>query len=164
MNGMKINDTRYHKICPKQAHYYNNIVLVMLLSVCQPWAGAAEQPPDEATVTVAPVSDPLASGHARPASQRAAGMVIFVDPQTGETKEPPASALEELTLEHPESLSSAWSTPAAGLAEIPSPTPNGGVMVRLQGRFLSPLSIIRHPDGQLTIQHRQEPLASEPAK
>lgn len=158
---MKISDTRHHKIRPKQTHC---IVLVMLLSVCQPWAGAAERRPGEATVTVAPVSDPATPDHAQRANQRAGGMVIFVDPQTGETTEPPASALEELTVEHPESPFSALSTSAAGLAEIPSPAPNGGVMVHLQGRFLSPLSIIRHPDGQLSIQHLQEPLAAEPAK
>jgi len=155
---MKISDASYTFGLTKSAIF---VALVSGFVIHNNIAGAGEPQPGGAADTAAPVSAPPASRHARQTHEGAAGMIIYVDPQTGEIAEPPAAALEDLTVEDQELLSKAFNTSDEGLVEVPSPAPNGGVMIHLQGRFLSPLSISRHPDGQLTIQHRQEPLVAD---
>ena len=57
--------------------------------------------------------------------------------------------------------SSAFSSSARGLFQAVSPTPGGGVMVDLQGRFMSSLVIQRDPDGNFSTRCvREHPAAS----
>lgn len=79
------------------------------------------------------------------AEERSAGMRVYIDPVTGEFAEPPAGAAH--------APSAASSTSDAGLVEIPSPVPGGGVMVDLQGRFRRPLVATIDADGKMTIRH-----------
>ena len=75
------------------------------------------------------------------------GMVVHVDPVTGEFVEPRDGtvpvALDKETL-------NSLSTSAEGLAETPSPVPGGGVMVDLRGRFQSTHVAVVDGDGQLS--------------
>jgi hypothetical protein len=77
------------------------------------------------------------AGHSAAGEPRvptAGGMVVHIDPATGEFVEPRDGtvpvALDKETLD-------ALSTSAEGLVETPSPVPGGGVMVDLRGRFHS---------------------------
>ena len=82
-----------------------------------------------------------------------AAMRVYRDPDTGQIGEPPAGAPPT---EVPGRLRDALSTSSEGLVETTSPTPGGGVMVDLKGRFLSPLIATRDADGKLSIQHLHE--------
>ena len=55
----------------------------------------------------------------------------------------------------------AYSTSHEGLVETPSPVPGGGVMVDLQGRFLSPLTATVGADGKIEMRHAPCVEASE---
>jgi hypothetical protein len=92
----------------------------------------------------------------RPAEKRAAvpegasGMIIHIDPQTGEFGRTPAPGTVPLQLSPQER--NAFSTSHQGLVEIPSSVPGGGVKLDLQGRFHSPLAVTVDPDGKLKMQ------------
>ena len=83
-----------------------------------------------------------------------AGMMIHVDPQTGEILREPASGTMPLPL--PSTLRRALSTSHQGLLETPSLVPGGGVKVDLQGRFQSPLFATIDASGKLKLQHLRE--------
>jgi hypothetical protein len=76
-------------------------------------------------------------------------MRIYRDPVTGELGDPPAEAPDQISLPPADALS----TSSEGLVETPSPMPDGGVMVDLQGRFRSPLIATQDAEGKITIQH-----------
>jgi hypothetical protein len=76
-------------------------------------------------------------------------MRIYRDPVTGALGEPPAEAPAQGPLPPDEALS----TSSEGLVETPSPAPDGGVMVDLQGRFRSPLIATQDAEGKVTIRH-----------
>lgn len=80
----------------------------------------------------------------------AAGMRVYINPNTGEILQPPAGAP---AAETPESLEKAFSTSSEGLVETPSPVPGGGVILDLQGRFRSPLIATPGADGKISIEH-----------
>jgi len=105
------------------------------------WLGLAVTPafPGDAT------TDPTA----------ASGMVIYVDPQTGDLlKEPaPGSVPIQLTPQ----LQNALSTSHQGLVEVPGSTAGGGVKVDLQGRFRSPMISTVGGDGKVGTVHLREP-------
>jgi hypothetical protein len=85
----------------------------------------------------------------------ASGMIIHIDPQTGELRKAPASDTVPLQLSPQER--NAFSTSHQGLVEMPSPVPGGGVKLDLQGRFQSPLVVTIGPDGKFKMQHLGEP-------
>jgi len=90
-----------------------------------------------------------------------AGMIIYWDPKTGTIAEPPSAALEALSDRGVEDVK----FPSIGvddLEELQSTTPGGGYMVHLKGRYMTPLTISRHPDGRFTVQHRSEAFMSDP--
>ena len=84
----------------------------------------------------------------------AAGMTIYIDPQTGAILKEPAPGAVPLQLTR--ELQEALSTSHQGLVEVPSPVPGGGVMVDLQGRFQSPLFVTIDADGKVKLQHLGE--------
>jgi hypothetical protein len=75
-------------------------------------------------------------------------MRVYVDPATGELLPGRPTSLP------PEPAASALNTSAAGLVEVPSP--GGGMMIDLQGRFQSPLVATIQPDGTLRLRHVDE--------
>jgi hypothetical protein len=82
-----------------------------------------------------------------------AGMVIHVDPRTGDLLREPAPGSVPLQL-GPE-LSNALSTAHQGLVEVPSPAAGGGVTVDLQGRFQNPLIVTIDAAGRFKMHHLQ---------
>jgi hypothetical protein len=113
---------------------------------------AAEWQPTSTEATQAPSSATLVPGHdEQPAGavEGATGMRIYRDPVTGELGDPPAEAPDQISLPPADALS----TSSEGLVETPSPMPDGGVMVDLQGRFRSPLIATQDAEGKITIQH-----------
>ena len=104
---------------------------------------------------LAPSSTTIAKGHGGPvadAQQGSSGLRVYIDPLTGEFGVPPQ-------LEAP--YAHAYSTSQEGLVETPSPVPGGGVMVDLQGRFLSPLTATVGADGKIKMRHAPCVEASE---
>jgi hypothetical protein len=79
------------------------------------------------------------------------GMQIHIDPQTGRFTPPPPGAPPLVGTPAP---TAATSTSDAGLVERPSPTPGGGIMLDLQGRFQHPLVGTVGPDGKVRIEHQ----------
>lgn len=100
-------------------------------------ASAPQPPPDKGA---------LAGG--------AAGMVIYIDPQTGAILKEPAPGTVPLQLTPV--LQNAFSTSHQGLVEVPSAVPGGGVKVDLQGRFQSPLLVTIDANGKAKMQHLDE--------
>jgi hypothetical protein len=80
----------------------------------------------------------------------AAGMRVYVNPNTGEIMQPPVGAPAAETTQ---SLEKAFSTSSEGLVETPSSVPGGGVILDLQGRFRSPLVATQGADGKISIEH-----------
>jgi hypothetical protein len=109
----------------------------------QPQTGAATSGPQ-----------PLAE---KPATvpEGASGMIIHIDPQTGELRKTPAPGTVPLQLSPQER--NAFSTSHQGLVEMPSSVPGGGVKLDLQGRFQSPLVVTIDRDGKIKMQHLGEP-------
>lgn len=97
---------------------------------------------------------PAAQVPAKPAAG-GAGLVAFVDLQTGKLVEPSAAdmAAFALSLE----LQNAMNFSFDGLTEVP--LPGGGYKVDLQGRFQSPLLATVGKDGKLQMGH---PVAAPP--
>lgn len=93
-----------------------------------------------------------------PASAAAPGMTIHIDPQTGAILEGPAPG--SVPFQMTPDLQNALSTSHQGLVEGPSSVPGGGVIVDLQGRFLSPLVGTIDSSGKLKIQHLHPPATS----
>jgi hypothetical protein len=80
-----------------------------------------------------------------------AGMVVYIDPQTGVIRPDPAPGTVPLQLT-PQDANSAR-TDHEGLVSVPSAVPGGGNKVDLQGRFQSPLIGTIDANGKVTIQH-----------
>ena len=89
------------------------------------------------------------------------GMKAHIDLNTRQFKNPPAGA--PLT-KPPPAHAQAFSTSSRGLSQRPSPTPDGGVMVNMEGRFLTPLTATLSPAGKLTIQHLPPQTPASPEK
>jgi hypothetical protein len=86
------------------------------------------------------------------ATEKAPGMIIHIDPNTGEIlSKPPATPL-------PADKSTAGTQKE--LREVPSPVPGGGVMIEIDDRFKTPLKATVEPDGKVTIRHQSETSSS----
>ena len=82
-----------------------------------------------------------------------AGMRAHVDPKTGAILPGPVAP------QAPATLPTAASQSAVGLVERPAP--GGGVMLDLQGRFLSPITATAAPDGAPHAEcHGPQPLGA----
>ena len=86
---------------------------------------------------------------------------MFLDPETGVMAGPPNAAMEALGDRGVEDVKF-QSIGVDDLEEVQSAAPDGGYMVHLKGRYMTPLTMSRHPDGRLTVQHRSEAFTSDP--
>ena len=125
-------------------------------------------PPACITVAASPVvageSKPAPAGQAQQAPDAGAprpsgtpappGLIIYIDPQTGQFVKEPAPGT--VPLQFSPQLQNALSTSDQGLVEEPSAVPGGGVKVNLQGRFRSPLFATTDANGKAKIQHLDE--------
>lgn len=101
-------------------------------------AGRLVRPVDAADVSASPAG-------------ASAAMRVYVDPETGRPiPPPPGAAAEAAPIERQRS--------GEGLVEEPSPA--GGVVMHLQGRFKTPTVATVAPDGTVRIGH--EPVSAEP--
>jgi hypothetical protein len=103
-------------------------------------------------------SDSLASnlesetGQTTEPTEKAPGIIVHIDPKTGEIIIPPARALPGSVAQPPVD---AAKKPLAEPRETPSPVPGGGVMIDLDERFQTPLSATIDTDGKVRFQHKQ---------
>ena len=86
----------------------------------------------------------------------AAGMTVYIDPQTGAILRQPAPGSVPLRLSPLEQ--NAVSTSHRGLVEVP--VPGGGYKLDHQGRFQTPLIATVGADGKVKTQHLGEPPAA----
>ena len=92
------------------------------------------------------IADPVEP--AAVASEKAAGIVVHIDPTTGEfLPEPPATDVAQPP------AAAAAKAPLPELYEVASPTPGGGVMIDLKGQFRTPLVATMDADGKVTLKH-----------
>jgi len=84
----------------------------------------------------------------------AAGMKVYIDPQTGAIRTTPAPGTEPLQLTPQEQNS--LSTSHEGLVEVPGTQPGGGMKLNLQGRFQSPMMGTIDANGKVKMQHLGE--------
>lgn len=124
-----------------------------ILCIGSALAGNDTQIKPDPAASVAAAPQPLA-GKPVTAPERAAGMTIYLDPQTGRFLKEPAPGTEVLVLTP--QLQNALSTSHEGLVETPSEAPGGGVKLDLQGRFQNPLVVTIDADGKVKMQHLDE--------
>jgi hypothetical protein len=86
--------------------------------------------------------------------RHASGIVIYLDPQTGQLLKEPTPGSVPLQLSP--SVQRALSTSHQGLVAVPGSVPGGGVKVDLQGRFRSPLIGATGADGTVGIHYLRE--------
>lgn len=75
----------------------------------------------------------------------AAAQTVTIDPDTGDFIDPPAA--EQPARGQVAPLASALSSYHGDLVAVPSPTPGGGLMVDLRGRFQQVMKATIRPDG-----------------
>ncbi len=85
------------------------------------------------------------------ARNEAPGLVVHIDPTTGEFLPEPAA--DGVTTQAADTAKA----PVRQLKAVPSPTLGGGIMIDLQGQFQTPLIVTIDADGKLTMKH--EPMA-----
>ena len=83
-------------------------------------------------------------------TEKSPGIIIHIDPKTGEIITPPAGVLPD-----PDAQPAVAKKPLAELRETLSPVPGGGVMINLDERFHTPLSATIDIDGKVRFQHKQ---------
>lgn len=130
----------------------NGAGLVALAILAGGCAGKMAAPRTVAEPTISSHNLPPQLDSARTAgvasSENAPGFVVNIDPVTGEIlRGPPASALT------PPNAAAAANTPAPEFFEVPSSVPGGGVKVKLQDQFLTPLVATIGADGDVTLKH-----------
>lgn len=130
--------------------------LLLVLS----WAvgpASAHEPASETDSETAAVSSETTESATATVPLGFGGLRVVVDPQTGQiVADPPDGTRWDLTISP--DLLRRMSTSHEGLVEMPAP--QGGIMVNLQGRFLSPLVAVVQPDGSVAMDHAT--LAVEP--
>lgn len=122
--------------------------LVLMLSAAYALAGvvqsaAAAEPTKEETTPSTPPAERVDSS-AQSTAQ--AGMRVYVDPATGRRLSNP-TAEQRANAAAFDRENPAFSTSSEGLRE--EPLPGGGVLVHLDGRFQSAVTVRRQADGSL---------------
>jgi hypothetical protein len=92
------------------------------------------------------------TGQTAEPTEKPPGIIVYIDPKTGEITTPPAGALPAPVAQP--SLDAA-KKPLPELHETLSPVPGGGVMIQLDERFHSPLSATIDTDGKVGFEHKQ---------
>lgn len=87
-------------------------------------------------------------------------MRAYRDPKTGEWVSPPTG----VSSAEASASADALSTSHTGLEVTPSPTPGGGMMIDLQGRFQSPVTATQDAEGKLSIQHQPQGAGADEEK
>jgi hypothetical protein len=93
-----------------------------------------------------------ATGQTAEPTEKPPGIIVHIDPKTGEIITPPAGVLPG-----PDAQPSvdAAKKPLPELRETLSPVPGGGVMIHLDERFHSPLSATIDTEGKVRFEHKQ---------
>jgi hypothetical protein len=87
------------------------------------------------------------------------GIIVHIDPQTGQIVSPPAALPSG---EVPKTPVATATPPLPEPQETLSPVPGGGVIIQLDERFSTPLTAILEPDGKVRFEHKpSEPSANE---
>ena len=94
-------------------------------------------------------------------TERAPGVIVHIDPKTGEIITPSTGALPG---EVPQAPVDTTKKPPAELREVPSPVPGGGVVIHLDERFDTPLTATIDADGNIKLEHKRTMSASEDKK
>jgi hypothetical protein len=92
------------------------------------------------------------TGQTAEPTEKSPGIIVHIDPKTGEFITPPAGVLPGPDAHPPVD---ATKKPLAELRETLSPVPGGGVMIDLDERFHTPLSVTIDTDGKVRFQHKQ---------
>ena len=138
-------------------------LLLLMLTICAMPAGAAQKTsknrPKRPKKPV--VAAPAVVGPECPAQESfgRGGFRAFIDPETGE--------LREGTPEEQRALSAGARTESSSAAEIPEMVvyPDGMVVVDLKGQFMQSVTMVRNPDGSLSMRCGPQPAASpKPAR
>ena len=94
---------------------------------------------------------------ANPATpQGAAGMRVYIDPETGEFGVPPPEAAPPEAGPDAALQLQSLSTPSEELVEVPGTTEAGGFTLELNGQFQRDLTITPDADGKLSIRCAQD--------
>ena len=133
-------------------------LLLLLLTICAMPAGAAQK--SSKTPTKRPrkpvAAAPAVVGPECPAEETfgQGGFRAFIDPETGE--------LREGTPEEQRALSAGARAESANAAESPEIVvyPDGMVVVDLKGQFMQSVTMVRNPDGSLSMRCGPEAAAA----
>lgn len=79
------------------------------------------------------------------------GMMVHIDPITGQFSQTPAQGYESLKITG--EMLNAASTSSEGLIQEPTPIEGGGIQINLQGRFRSPIISTQNPKGEIRNRH-----------
>jgi hypothetical protein len=135
-------------------------LLLLMLTVCAMPAGAAQKPTTRAKQPRKPAAAaPAAVGPEGPAEVGQGGFRAFIDPVTGE--------LREGTPEEQRALSARARAESSDVAESPEIVayPDGMIVVDLKGNFMQSITMVRNPDGSLSMHCGPESAAApKPAR
>jgi len=84
-------------------------------------------------------------------TEKAPGLVVHIDPKTGQIISPPAGAVPG---QLPRPLDTTQKPPSE-LRETLSPVPGGGVVIDLDDRFMTPLTATVDAEGKVRIEHKR---------
>ena len=84
-------------------------------------------------------------------TEKAPGVIVHIDPKTGEIITPPKGVPGEV----PQPPVDTTKKPQPELRQVPSPVPGGGVIIELDERFQTPLTATMDPDGNVKLEHKR---------
>jgi hypothetical protein len=82
--------------------------------------------------------------------EKAAGIIVYIDPKSGEFTNGPS---EGLPVQRPQQSLEQAGEPVSQLNETLSPVPGGGVTIHLGRRAFTPLTATIDADGKLRLEH-----------
>jgi hypothetical protein len=92
------------------------------------------------------------AGQVTQANEKSPGLIVHINPKTGEIITPPRGTTAGQILQPPADASR---KPPTELREALSPVPGGGVVMHLDDRFMSPLTATIDADGKIKLEHKQ---------
>lgn len=97
----------------------------------------------------APISDMGTPVKPSPGNHVAAS-IVHIDPQIGRPTPPPPNVRDEINAAL--AFDPGFSTSSEGLRAVPSQVEGGGIMIDLQGRFLSSATATMDPNEQIAVR------------